>query len=173
MTNLTYLKQEARRCGYTVSTDAYMKEFLLFYNNNSVHELNEDGKIVEIILCWLLGIMQHDCNNRHVFLKVFCTDKMDKEKTDLVINGRKIQLKYLWKFEELEESIRINLEYDNIHTYIINDTDKYGYQTQGSDILRGLLELCMPEEKVNTEVYLNPAFDAAEEVWQWFLNSSK
>ena len=83
----------------------------------------------------------------------------------MCINGRPIQLKYDWSEVSLEDTRR---KLENRGIAVVNEQRG----ESGIDIFRRILRAAgFSDAAVEKEVFENPGFDAAEEVFQWFVTA--
>lgn len=165
---LNKLKNEARAIGYKVADDAdFMDEFVCFYNANELTYVIENGHVMEIIMCWILGMIQHGLEKGGVRFDIEANEKMDAKKIDVKVNRARIQLKYAWSDKKIRE-FQDKLRYRNIHVIGIKKFDV----DPDYDIIDSFVEIFklagLSKNQIKRVIDDNPGIDAAEELWVWY-----
>lgn len=161
--NLTWLKQEARRIGYITNPSAAVEQFKLFYKKHGLVESIYYGKIWEVATMFILGIIQQSMHERGLYMNITCTDYLDNSQVDVQVNKHDIQLK-LFKSQDDIDMIQESLRFRNI--VVVNAT-KYD---DGIEVFRRILEAsAYTEAEIESEIDINPGFDAAEDIYYWLI----
>lgn len=168
---LSYMKSEARKMGYISNPKHGFKKFKDFYDSHRLYEESCSGQVIEIILCFILGMMQayqHE-NRRNFYIDV--SPELDRRGIDIAINHICFQLKFDWNplkmIIEKDELKRIN-----IHLIVIPSSLE-----PSSDIIDQLIEMLelvgFSAEEIQDEIDNDPSLDAAVEIWDWYCRGIK
>ena len=165
---LNKLKNESRAIGHKVADDArFMDEFVRFYNANKLAYVLENGHVIEIIMCWILGMIQAGLEKEGVRFDIEASAKLDAKKIDVKVNRARIQLKYAWSDAKIRE-FQDELRYRNIHVIGIK---KFGVDPD-YDIIDSLIKIFelagLSKNQIKRTIDDNPGIDAAEELWVWY-----
>ena len=167
---LNSLKIEARKAGY-VASENYMKEFTDFFNNKELAYVEETGHVMEIIMLWILGMLQAELHEVGIYFFVKVSPALDRHQVDYAINNALIQQKYGWSDVDID-SMQDVLRFRNIHVINIK---KYG-DDMNYDIIDSLVEMLrlagLNQQEIDDAVNNDSAFDAAYEIWTWYTRKS-
>lgn len=167
---LNSLKIEARKAGYVASKD-YMKEFTDFFNNKGLVYVEETGHVMEIIMLWILGMLQAELHEAGIYFFIEVSPALDKCQIDYAINNALIQQKYGWSDVDVD-SMQDVLRFRNIHVINIK---KYG-DNMNYDIIDSLVEILrlagLNQREIDDAVDNDLAFDAAYEIWSWYTKKN-
>lgn len=167
---LNSLKIEARKAGYVASKD-YMKEFTDFFNNKGLVYVEETGHVMEIIMLWILGMLQAELHEAGIYFFIEVSPALDKCQIDYAINNALIQQKYGWSDVDVD-SMQDVLRFRNIHVINIK---KYG-DDMNYDIIDSLVEILrltgLNQREIDDAVDNDLAFDAAYEIWSWYTKKN-
>lgn len=167
---LNSLKIEARKAGYVVSKD-YMKEFTDFFNNKELVYVEETGHVMEIIMLWILGMLQAELHEAGIYFFIEVSPALDKCQIDYAINNALIQQKYGWSDVDVD-GMQDVLRFRNIHVINIK---KYG-DDMNYDIIDSLIEILrlagLNQREIDDAVDNDLAFDAAYEIWSWYTKKN-
>ena len=166
---LNMLKRKARKAG-NIAKD--FNDFMLFWNKNNLSHNNFDGKLAEIVIFYLLGVIQKECKEYGIYCHVYCNDYLDEKfKTDLILNSRRIQIKYDWEYVNLEISASQLFKEYNVQTVCIPKKIN-AYYSSSVEILSDLL-IKAGQDTQAIEEFCNNAecLDLTEEIWDWFVKS--
>lgn len=136
-----------------------------FFDEANLKECDFDGKLWEIAAFFVLGVMKNSMKQRKINLWVNTDPGLDAAQIDLEINYRPIQLKY--DFSKIAvAAIQEALDCSGIKVIGAKRGDDAG------DIFCEILKAAgFSEEEIDREVDINPGFDAAYEVWDWFTRT--
>lgn len=167
---LNSLKIEARKAGY-VASENYMKEFIDFFNNKGLAYVEETGHVMEIIMLWILGLLQAELHERGIYFFIEVSPALDMRQIDYAINNALIQQKYGWGDADVD-SMQDVLRFRNIHVINIK---KYG-DDMNYDIIDSLVEILrlagLNQREIDDVVNNDAAFDAAYEIWVWYTKKN-
>ena len=95
---LAQLKNKALKVG--IKTDAKNAMFYLrsFYNKNDLENMMFAGKVMEILMAFIFGMIQAFMGKDHFSVEMTAED--DEAQVDYRINGKPIQLKFCWKSDD-------------------------------------------------------------------------
>ena len=161
--NLTWLKQEARRIGYVTNPSDAVEQFKLFYKKNGLVESKFHGKIWEVAVMFILGIMQQSIHERNISMNVTCTNYLDNNQVDVQINNYNIQLKLFYSQLDVE-TLQDVLRFRGITVVNAAKSD------DGIEVFRRILEAsAYTKAEIESEIDINPGFDAAEDIYYWLI----
>lgn len=169
---LAQLKNKALKVG--IKTDEKNAMFYLrsFYNKNDLENMMFAGKVMEILMAFIFGMIQAFMGKDHFSVEMTAED--DEAQVDYRINGKPIQLKFCWKPDDnkmIDEQNR--LWWRGIMLVIIER-----YQRGGDyDIIDTLMEIMefvgVSENDMQKELDEDPALDVVEEMWKWYCERMK
>ena len=162
MEKLIALKNEAVKAA---KADPSKDGFIMFWDSHNAGFIREWGKKLEIVICYLLGMLTtvHD-------MDVISTYEDDtKEGIDVRVAGVGIQLKFRWDPEKLE-ALRKYLTWKGIVLACIRVRDDSGI-TSGIEIIRDMMIAAhvITEDEFD-ELLDEEVLDEIEEVWAWFVS---
>jgi hypothetical protein len=161
---LNAFKVGACKLGMRTSSD-YVRTIGAFFDNCKLKECEYDGKLWEIIVMFVLGVLKASMKERGINFWIVVDSGLDIAQIDLEINHRPIQLKY--DFSALAiTAIQDVLSCSGITVVGAKKGD------DPIDIFRDILKAAgLSEEEIDREIDINPGFDAACEVWDWFTGN--
>lgn len=161
---LAYLKRQARKIGFIAeSSDMFER----FYHEANLHYVFEYGKVMEIIIAFVLGAIQNRLTEKGIRFWVGMDATDDSIQIDFRLNAGLIQLKFGWSdvdVEAMQDVLRFRgIKVINIKKY---DPDvDYDIIDSIADMLR---EAGLNEKEIAAEIDDDPALDLAEQVWVWY-----
>lgn len=167
---LNDLKVNARKAGYIASED-YMNEFKRFFDKNRLAYVEETGHVMEIIMLWILGMLQSELHERGLYFFIKVSPTLDRHQIDYSVNNALIQQKYGWNDADVD-GMQDALRFRNIHVINIK---KYG-DDANYDIIDSLVEILrlagLNQREIDDAVDNDLAFDAAYEIWSWYTKKN-
>ena len=159
---LNEIKREARKWGNS-SSEKYVEVISRFWEKYNLKVYSEYGKLWEIVAFFILGVMQTSMKKRGIYFWINTETELDKIQIDVEINRHPIQLKFDWSDAALDITRDI-LAARGIS--LINAR----MEDDGIDIFREILEAAgFSQADIDEEVFNNEGFDAAYEVYEWFV----
>lgn len=166
MKKLTDLKRMARRAGYVADQKNGFESFKKFYEDNNLIEETLSGQVMEIILCYILGMMQAYLHETGKYFFVNINSTLDHNGVDVAINHICFQVKFDWKEDKLDIDKEL-LKRININLIIIPSA-----KDKNADIIDQLVEIlqCVgfSENDISEVIDNDPSLDAAVEIWDWY-----
>lgn len=169
---LAKLKNSAFKAGKKATDKNAMFLLRSFYNKNDLEHMLYAGKTMEILVAFILGMIQKFMGK--ALFEVEMTAEDDDAQIDFRINGKPIQQKFCWKPDDdkmIDEQNR--LWWRGILLVIIERYQKGGEY----DIIDTLIEMMkfadVPQENIEKELDEDPALDVAEEMWKWYCDRMK
>ena len=99
---LNELKNMAIETGYITCPEKGMAIFKKFYKENNMAYINESGQVMEIIVCFILGMIKRYFESAQREFWVEVSDKLDRRKIDFQVNNISFQQKFDWDKLSLE-----------------------------------------------------------------------
>ena len=166
---LNNLKIEARKAGYVASKD-YMKEFTDFFNNKGLVYVEETGHVMEIIMLWILGMLQAELHECGIYFFIEVSPALDRRQIDYAINNALIQQKYGWSDADVD-GMQDALRFRNIRVINVKRYGDIDY-----DIIDSLVEILrlagLNQQEIDDAIDNDLAFDAASEIWAWYTEKN-
>lgn len=165
--NLNRIKILAVKAGEAAYGGDYTKAVDKFREEHKLFSCEYVGKLWEIYCCFVLGVLKQGMKERNLILWVYISKALDKQQIDVVVNRKGLQLKFGWPDEQLEIT-RECLSSSGIE--VINAP--YPDEVDAIELFKSVLSCAgFTDEQIETEVYENGGFDAAIEVYDWFVSS--
>ena len=163
---LSILKQNARKLRFVTGS---FKRFVEFYDEHKLNECDESGKVMEVILAFILGSIQANLSQYGIPFWIDMSQDNDDGQIDFMINHAAIQLKFNFADEDLE-AIQGSLRFRNIRVLGIKKY-KPGIDYDVLDTVIDILRLAgLNEDEIERETDEDPAFDLAYSLWTWYCN---
>lgn len=161
---LAILKQNARKLGFATGS---FDRFAEFYDNHELSECCESGKVMEIILAFVLGSIQANLSQYGIPFWIDMSQDNDERQIDFKINHAAIQLKFGYSDEDIE-AFQDAFRFRNIRVLGIKKY-KPGIDYDIIDTIVDILHLAgLNENEIECEIDEDPAFDLAYSLWIWY-----
>lgn len=164
---LNWLKQQARKIGYITDPIEGFTIFKSFYSKEKLFLLNESGKVIEIIICFILGMMQARFHEMSKFFFIEATAELDLKQIDFMLNNIPFQIKFGFDKSRIEAE-RDVLNKQNIKVVNIPNCKK----DNDNDIIDAICEILVlsgfSHDEIEEVIDNDPSLDIAYEIWQWY-----